>query len=116
MQSEANTVYLSYSGTAREIVIQHIVDIVGSSKSYAATLYAKAKKNATHNSNINVCVMHCSATIMHIGTYSECKWFRDAQVFDASSWIISSVEDFGEYCFSEGYDSGHDAGYNGAQS
>jgi len=43
-QSQANTVYQAYPSTARKIVIQHIVEVVGCSAGYASTLYNNARK------------------------------------------------------------------------
>ena len=57
-------------------------------------------------------VLHQSTTLIHSrSTPSECETVRDAQLFDASNWLISTIEEFGDYCYSEGYDTGYEIGY-----
>jgi hypothetical protein len=48
-------------------------------------------------------VLHLDLSIMFIGTESECVSCRAKQQFDASSWEIHTVEEYGEHCYEYGY-------------
>jgi len=57
-----------------------------------------------------VYVCHMGTTIMAMGEKADCQAYKDAQPFRTDSWKISSLEAYGEACYSDGFDSGYDSG------
>lgn len=57
-------------------------------------------------------VAHIGTSIFKTGTKAECETHRDEQPYNTSSWRISDLESYGDACYSEGFDSGYDAGAN----
>ena len=64
----------------------------------------------TQTDGIWVC--HCGTSAMFIGAHDDCRAYRESQTFDASSWGIVTVSDYGEFCYDEGHESGYDMGHN----
>ena len=50
-------------------------------------------------------VCHMEDTIMKIGTRDECQAHKDAQHFNTYCWHVNTMEDYGSFCFNEGFES-----------
>jgi hypothetical protein len=57
-------------------------------------------------------VCHLDTSVMFAGTKDECEAYEKAQSYCTNSWRISSVESYGDTCYSNGYDNGYDCGYD----
>jgi len=55
-------------------------------------------------------VAYIGTSIMYRGTKEECEAHRFALPYATDCWRISDIETYGEYCYSEGYDEGYNAG------
>lgn len=57
-----------------------------------------------------VYVAHMDSSIVYCGTKQECEDYRASMPYRTDCWKISTLEEYGEHCYSVGYDSGFDCG------
>lgn len=61
---------------------------------------------------IEVYVCHIGTSILFMGQREACQQYRDNQAFPTDCWRVSSLESYGDACYSDGYDNGYDSGYD----
>lgn len=59
-------------------------------------------------------VVHCGTDISFLGTKKQCEKFKEKVPY-LNSYVIHSLEDYGDACYSDGDDNGYQMGYDMAQ-
>lgn len=62
------------------------------------------------NKQKDLYVAHIDTSIVLVGTKKECEDHRKSMPYPTDCWRISSLESYGESCWSRGNDSGYDEG------
>lgn len=57
--------------------------------------------------NVNeIYVCHIETDVLCVGTKEECQQYKDAQPFNTDSWIVNSLEGYGNTCYTNGREDG----------
>jgi len=58
-----------------------------------------------------VYVVHIGTSVLFSGPKVACDQYKDNQTFKTDRWKVSSLESYGESCYSDGNDEGYEQGY-----